>query len=206
MNTSRAQSLHQKNPVILIHDHEPLTDDLPKLQAACISGKVMIATLDMVMRSFRYGSSSLLARLFRPRIETLLFAASKADHVAYNQHNNLRLLLERLVGDAAARARFEGITPAFVALAAHRSTDVVRTEHHGQVLSCVRGRLKDEARETVLFPGEIPADLPSEEDWQAGRFRFRDFAPRRLRLDGAGPPQHIRLDQALETLIGDRLQ
>ena len=60
--------------------------------------------------------------------------------------------------------------------------------------------------QTVLFPGEIPADLPSEEDWQAGRFRFRDFAPRRLRLDGAGPPQHIRLDQALETLIGDRLQ
>jgi predicted YcjX-like family ATPase len=164
------------------------------------------ATLDTVMRSFRYGPSGLLARLFRPRIDTLLFAASKADHVAYNQHNNLRLLLERLVGDAAARARFEGITPAFVALAAHRSTDVVRTEHHGQVLSCVRGRLKDEARETVLFPGEIPADLPSEEDWQAGRFRFRDFAPRRLRLNGTGPPQHIRLDQALETLIGDRLQ
>ena len=164
------------------------------------------ATLDMVMRSFRYGSSGLLARLFRPRIDTLLFAASKADHVAHNQHNNLRLLLERLVADAAARARFEGITPTFVALAAHRATDVVRTEHQGQVLSCVRGRLKDDARETVLFPGEIPADLPSEEDWQAGRFRFRDFAPRRLRLNGAGPPQHIRLDQALEALIGDRLQ
>ena len=164
------------------------------------------ATLDMVMHSFRYGSSGLLARLFRPRIDTLLFAASKADHVAHNQHNNLRLLLERLVAEAAARARFEGITPTFVALAAHRATDVVRTEHQGQVLSCVRGRLKDDERETVLFPGEIPADLPSEEDWQAGRFRFRDFAPRRLRLNGAGPPQHIRVDQALETLIGDRLQ
>lgn len=164
------------------------------------------ATLDMVLRSFRYGSSGLIGRLFRPRIETLLFAASKADHVAHNQHNNLRLLLERLVADAAARARFEGVTPTFVALAAHRSTDVVRTEYHGQVLSCVRGRLKDDDRETVLFPGEIPAELPTEEDWQAGRFRFRDFAPRRLRLDGAGPPQHIRLDQALEILIGDRLQ
>jgi uncharacterized protein len=164
------------------------------------------ATLDMVMRSFHYGSSGLLARLFRPRIDTLLFAASKADHVAHNQHNNLRLLLERLVADAAARARFEGITPTFVALAAHRATDVVRTEHQGQVLSCVRGRLKDDERETVLFPGEIPADLPSEEDWQVDRFRFRDFAPRRLRLNGAGPPQHIRLDQALEALIGDRLQ
>jgi predicted YcjX-like family ATPase len=164
------------------------------------------ATLDMVMRSFRYGSSGVLARLFRPRIDTLLFAASKADHVAHNQHNNLRLLLERLVTDAASRARFEGLVPNFVALAAHRSTDVVRTEFQGQVLSCVRGRLKDEDRETVLFPGEIPADLPTAEDWQAGRFRFCDFAPRRLRLHGDGAPQHIRLDQTLETLIGDRLQ
>jgi predicted YcjX-like family ATPase len=160
----------------------------------------------MVMRSFRYGSSGLRARLFRPRIDTLLFAASKADHVAHTQHNNLRLLLERLVTDAAARARFEGLAPAFVALAAQRSTDVVRTEHQGQALSCVRGRLKDDTRETVLFPGEIPADLPSAEDWQANHYRFRDFAPRRLRLNGAEAPQHIRLDQALETLIGDRLQ
>jgi predicted YcjX-like family ATPase len=94
----------------------------------------------------------------------------------------------------------------FVALAAQRSTDVVRTEHQGQALSCVRGRLKDDNRETVLFPGEIPADLPSADDWQANHYRFRDFAPRRLRLNGAEAPQHIRLDQALETLIGDRLQ
>ena len=68
------------------------------------------------------------------------------------------------------RARFEGVKPAFVALAALRSTDVVRTEHHGQALSCVRGILKGENRETVLFPGEIPPDLPAEEDWQRGPF------------------------------------
>jgi predicted YcjX-like family ATPase len=162
--------------------------------------------LEMVLESFRYGPSGLLARLFRPRIETLLFAASKADHVAHNQHHNLRLLLERMVADAAARARFEGLTPSFVALAALRSTDVVQTEHHGQMLSCVRGRLKGEDRETILFPGEIPADPPDEADWQAGTFRFYDFAPRRLALHGAPKPQHIRLDQALEVLIGDRLR
>lgn len=166
----------------------------------------MEAALEMVLRNFHYGSSGLLTRLFRPRIDTLLFAASKADHVAHNQHNNLRQLLEHLVADAAGRARFEGLTPGFVALAAHRATDVVRTEHHGQVLSCVRGRLKDEDRETVLFPGEIPPELPSDADFQEGRFRFRDFAPRRLRLHGAEQPQHIRLDQALEALIGDRLR
>ena len=65
-----------------------------------------------------------------------------------------------MVGPAAGNARFEGITTEVMALAALRWTDVVRTEHHGQVLSCVRGHLKDEDRETVLFPGEIPPDLP----------------------------------------------
>jgi predicted YcjX-like family ATPase len=163
------------------------------------------ASLRTVLESFRYGSRGLLARLLRPRIDTLLFAVSKADHVAHNQHHNLRLLLERMVADAAGNARFEGVTPAFIALSALRSTDVVRTEHHGQLLSCVRGRLKGEQRETVLFPGEIPADLPVEEDWQEGRFRFRDFAPRRLITNTDGAPQHIRLDQAIELLIGDRL-
>jgi predicted YcjX-like family ATPase len=68
----------------------------------------------------------------------------------------------------------------------------------------VRGRLKDEDRETVLFPGEIPPDLPEPEDWSSGRFRFRDFAPRRLRP--GNPNQHIRLDQAIEFLIGDKLR
>ena len=162
--------------------------------------------LAAVLESFRYGRSNRLWRLVSPRIETVLFAATKADHVAHNQHHNLRLLLEHMVADAAGRARFEGITPAFIALAALRSTDVVRTEHHGQVLSCVRGVLKGEARETILFPGEIPPDLPAEEDWRSGRFRFRDFAPRRLQLRGAEKPQHIRLDQALDVLLGDRLR
>lgn len=161
--------------------------------------------LKTVMQSFRYGPSSLIARLFRPQIETLLFVATKADHVAHNQHHNLRLLLEQMVFDAAGEARFEGVQPVFMAIASQRSTDMIKTDHHGQTLSCVRGRLKGEDRETVLFPGEIPADLPVDEDWADGRFHFRDFAPRRLRLSGSEQPQHIRLDQALDVLLSDRL-
>jgi predicted YcjX-like family ATPase len=164
------------------------------------------AALATVLRSFRYGPSGLLARLFRPRIEVLLFAASKADHVAHNQHHNLRLLLEQMVSEAAGNARFEGIKPSFVSLAALRSTEMVRTDHHGQALSCVRGVLKGENRETVLFPGEIPPEIPADDEWALDRFRFRDFAPRRLLLQGADKPQHIRLDQALEVLLGARLQ
>lgn len=159
-------------------------------------------TLSLIMKSFRYGSTGLLGRLFAPRIDRLLFAVSKADHVAPNQHPALKQLLELMIQPAARAPRFQGITVDVMTLAALRSTDVVRTEHQGQVLSCVRGHLKDGQRETVLFPGEIPPELPGPEDWASGRFRFRDFAPRRLVPSAAG--QHIRLDQALQFLIGDK--
>ena len=108
-----------------------------------------------------------------------------------------------MIRPAARTPRYEGITTEVMTLASLRCTDVVRTEHHGQVLSCVRGHLKDGDRETVLFPGEIPPDLPEPDDWTSGRFRFKEFAPRRLVPSAAG--QHIRLDQALQFLIGDKL-
>lgn len=160
-------------------------------------------TLALILKSFRYGASSFLGRLFAPRIDRLLFAVSKADHVAPNQHPALKQLLELMITPAARAPRFEGISTDVLSLAALRSTEVVRTEHHGQVLSCVRGRLKDEDRETVLFPGEIPPELPEPDDWTSGRFRFREFAPKRLQTGSAG--QHIRLDQAIQFLIGDKL-
>jgi predicted YcjX-like family ATPase len=159
-------------------------------------------TLALIMKSFRYGSSGLIGRLLAPKIDRLLFAISKADHIAPNQHPALKQLLELMVQPAARAPRFQGITVDVMTLASLRCTDVVRTEHHGQVLSCVRGHLKDSRRETVLFPGEIPPELPEPEDWASGRFRFKEFAPRRLLHSSAG--QHIRLDQALQFLIGDK--
>ena len=159
--------------------------------------------LAAILESFSYGQNSWWSHLFAPRIERILFAASKADHVAANQHANLKQLLELIVAPARQRAKFEGIDYDVLALSALRATDTVRTEHNGQILSCVRGRLKLEDRDTVLFPGEIPAELPTRADWENGIFRFHEFAPRSLKDGVAG--QHIRLDQAIEFLIGDKL-
>lgn len=162
------------------------------------------AALATLVQSFQYGSSGWLRRLVRPRIERVVFAASKADHVAPSQHAALRQLLEVMVRPAARQARLENVRPEVLALAALRCTDVVQTEHQGQTLSCLRGRLKRDGRETVLYPGEVPPTPPDPADWPADRFHFADFAPRRL-IPGLGG-QHIRLDQALEHLLGDRLR
>lgn len=159
--------------------------------------------LQVILDSFSYGQNSWFRRLFSPRIEKVLFAASKADHVAANQHANLRQLLQLMVEPAMQRARSEGIEFDVLAVSSLRATDTVKTEHQGQTLSCIRGRLKSESRDTVLFPGEIPSDLPSDEDWASGIFRFREFAPRPLQPNLVG--QHIRLDQAIEFVLGDKL-
>jgi len=159
--------------------------------------------LRVILDSFSYGRNSWFRRLFAPRIEKVLFAASKADHVAANQHANLKQLLELMVEPAMLRARAEGIDFDVLALSAVRATDTVKTEYQGQTLSCVRGRLKREHRETVIFPGEIPSELPNAADWASGIFRFREFAPRSLKPGAVG--QHIRLDQAIEFALGDKL-
>lgn len=180
-----------------------LVDLLASLNAGPAHFEETTQALEQVLATFRYGDAGLLGRLFAPQIDRLVFAASKADHVAFNQHANLKQLLELMITPAARAARRSGVRVEVMALSALRSTDVVRTDHHGQQLSCVRGRLKDEDRETVLFPGEIPGDLPEPDDWLNGRFRFREFAPRRLVAGAEG--QHIRLDQALEFLLGDKM-
>ncbi len=166
----------------------------------------MQLALNTLLQSFDYGRSSWLRRLFKPRIDKVLFAATKADHVTANQHHNLDRFLELMIQDARREMRFDGVTTSCMALASVRSTEAVQARLDGQVLSCLRGLRKESHEEVALFPGEIPTDLPRPEDWNEDRFRFIDFAPRALPRAGLKPEHHIRLDQALEYLIGDLLR
>ncbi|MBF0214392.1 MAG: YcjX family protein [Magnetococcales bacterium] len=166
----------------------------------------MHTSLEAILENFRHGPSSLLTRLFSPRIDRLLFAATKADYVAANQHHNLERLLRRLVARSANDASFLGVEIQSQALSSMRCTRTVVREHNGRRLSFVQGTPKGRDRETLLFPGEIPEILPEPEEWSAQRFHFMEFEPRRP-PDAPGPTApHIRMDQALEFLLGDKLR
>jgi uncharacterized protein len=167
----------------------------------------MRETLALLVESFSYGRSGLIHRLFRPRIDRVLFAATKADHVAANQHHNLRLLLEQLVTEAAKEVRFSGVSMETTAVASVKATETVVTDHEGGKLSCVRGVPADREREVLLFPGEIPETIPTAADWTEDRFRFLSFRPPSSvsELATSRTLPHIRLDQALEFLLGDKL-
>jgi predicted YcjX-like family ATPase len=167
------------------------------------------SALAMILEAFNYGRSGFWQRWMAAKIDRLVFCATKADHVANSQHANLKLLLQDMIDDAARRVRLDAIDVETLAVAAMRATDTVRTDHQGQRLSCVRGILVETGQERILFPGEVPPTMPRGDEWDDQRFDFRRFAPRRLNLgkaeeEGAGPG-HIRLDQVLEALIGDRL-
>lgn len=163
------------------------------------------AALALVLAGFNHGRSSYWQRVLAPKVDKLVFCATKADHVANTQHANLKLLLQDMVDDAARRVHLEGIPTDALAISALRSTDTVRTHYDGQLLSCVRGVPVASGREKIVFPGEVPPTMPRGDDWNEQHFDFRRFAPRRLDGRQGNGHGHIRLDQVLEAVIGDRL-
>ena len=181
-----------------------LVDCLQPLQAGEPAFVDLQQTLALLMRSFHYGQSSWLRRLFAPRIDKLLFAASKADHVTPDQHANLQSLLRHLVQQAYGVARFEGIEIECLPLASVRACGYRQVSHEGRLIQALLGT--NLAGEPVhLFPGEVPARCPDARYWQGeNQFGFVAFRRPHLLPDQAMP--HLRLDQVLEFLLGDKLR
>ena len=167
-----------------------------------------------ILVSFRPGQNAFLSRLLRgKRVERILFAATKADHLHHRQHGRLTAIMGALTREAQDRARFAGAKVDAMSIAALRATVEETIRHEGRSLDCVRGTLLDGGKQAAFYPGELPEDpskLLSEarggqDNWLKGDYEIMNFAPAQLALKpGFGPP-HIRLDQAAQFLIGDRL-
>ncbi|MDJ1006906.1 MAG: YcjX family protein [Paracoccaceae bacterium] len=163
---------------------------------------------------FRPGRNAFLSQIFLgKRIEKILFAATKADHVHQSQHGRLTAIAESLLSEAKSRADFAGAQTRALSVAALRATTEATVTHAGAPLDVVRGRLLDTGKEAAFHPGDLPEDparllgpaRDGAEVWLDGDYGVMRFAPQPMSLKpGEGPP-HIRLDQAAEFLIGDRL-
>jgi hypothetical protein len=179
----------------------------------------LTATMAEALTCFRHGQSSWLDRLLGARrIDRILFAASKADHLHHDQHPRLAALVDAMLADAAHRAAFRGAEVRATALAAVRATTAQEIRHDGARLALVRGLRLSDRREAAVFPGALPEDpaamlaaLAREgrgaapADWPGASYAAVRFAPPRWDAGRSGPP-HIRLDAALEYLIGDKLE
>ena len=178
-----------------------LVDTLQPLNAGPESFNDMRLALEQLMHSFRYGKSGLLKRLLSPRIDKILFAATKADHVTFDQHANMVTLLQQLIHEAWQTAAFEGIDMECMSIAAIQATETGKVNHQGQEMAALRGTLLTN-QPICIFPGEVPARLPSRDFWQNNSFDFCQFRPMQAQMDE--PLPHIRMDSALQYLLSDK--
>jgi len=179
--------------------------------------------LEAALKAFRPGANSWLTLLTGRRIDKLLFAATKADHLHHTSHDRLAAILRLVTDRAMARATDAGAEVGVMALAALRATRETEAKEGGERLPCIVGvplpgeRIGkdtfDGRREVAIFPGDLPASAEAALDSAGPALTnpamFVRFRPPRVRAaDAAGetpPLPHIRLDRALQFLLGDRL-
>jgi predicted YcjX-like family ATPase len=179
-----------------------------------------------VMECFRPGTNSFLSSFLGRRIDRVLVAATKADHLHHESHDRLEALTRRLVDRATERIGMAGAGIDVMALASVRATREATVKQDGHTLpvivgtpmngETINGETFDGNRKTAIFPG----DLPENPKWlfealesEIGKVHLPDVNVVRFR-----PPQldeaaggitlsvpHIRLDRAMQFLFGDRL-
>jgi predicted YcjX-like family ATPase len=200
-----------------------LVDVLAALNAGPDAVADLEAALADVLEAFRHGRNSWLTGLFRPKVDRVLFAATKADHLHHTSHDRLEAILRRLVERAAAKAEFAGAEVDVVALAAVRATREGRVRRDGAELPVIIGTPEkgsffghqafDGEEEFAIYPGELPADpdlaltaggFRGHGESGDGDLRFPRFRPPLL-VPGTRQLPHIRLDRAMEFLMGDKL-
>jgi predicted YcjX-like family ATPase len=201
-----------------------LVDALAAFNAGPDAVKDLEGALAAILGSFRTGGATIASALFRPRIDRILFAATKADHLHHASHDRLERFLARMTERAISQAKFSGATVDVVALAAVRATREATVARGREKLPAITGTpLAGEAfgsdrfdgeTEIASFPGDLPDDPAALFKNFAGLttadetdYRFLRFRPPAGEPGRTGTPTlpHIRLDRALQFLLGDRL-
>jgi predicted YcjX-like family ATPase len=196
-----------------------LVDVLSALNAGTEAVADLKSALTAILSVYRQGSNSWAAQVLGRRIDHILFAATKADQLHHVSHDRLEAILGMIIKDAAARAEFRGAKIDVSALAAIRATREATVRQRGEDLPCIvgtpergeriGGNVFDGDTEAAIFPGDLPEDPQDAHDRLRSKLRFVRFRPPVLRkeaqLGAASSFPHIRLDRALEFLLGDRL-
>ncbi|MCK8782369.1 YcjX family protein [Rhizobium sp. NTR19] len=177
-----------------------------------------------VLACFRPGSNSILSALLGRRIDKVLVAATKADHLHHESHDRLEKLAGRLVDRAIERIGMAGAGIEVMAIASVRATREATVKEDGQLLpvivgtpmagETINGERFDGERKTAVFPGDLPEDpetlfrgmdAASNDLPEVNIVRFRPPLLERTATGAKLSIPHIRLDRALQFLLGDRL-
>ncbi|HEY5817189.1 MAG TPA: YcjX family protein [Mesorhizobium sp.] len=201
-----------------------LIDALQALNAGAGAMADLERAVTEILACFRAGRGSVFTDLFARKIDRILIAATKADHLHHESHDRLQAIVRRIADRAISRADFSGAAVDVLAMAAVRATREGTIKQGRDTLPVIIGtplageEIGDEEfdgkTETAVFPGDLPSDIGSLFDGKAHNdaaltdIRFVRFRPPKLERSTDGLTlslPHIRLDRALQFLIGDRL-
>lgn len=191
-----------------------LVDVLDALHAGPPAVEELRRAMAGILSAFRPGKDRWLSRLITgQKVDRILFAATKADHLHHSQHARLTAITEALVRDARDRADFSGAQTSAMAIAALRATVEDQKTHGGQVYDCVRGRVEGAEKVVTFYAGDLPTDpariltpaRQGQDGWLNADYANMHFAPPHLDLEPGDGPPHIRLDRAAQFLFGDDL-
>ncbi|TPI39171.1 YcjX family protein [Mesorhizobium sp. B3-1-9] len=202
-----------------------LIDAMQALNAGPAAMADLERAVTEILSCFRPGRGNFLTDFFSRRIDRILVAATKADHLHHESHDRLQAIVRRLTDRAVARANFSGAAVDVVAMAAVRSTREGTVKQGRETLPVIigtplksekiNGETFDGKAETAIFPGDLPEKVDavfdvsgSQADSAEPAIRFVRFRPPKLERTAEGVTlslPHIRLDRALQFLIGDHL-
>jgi uncharacterized protein len=184
-----------------------LVDVLRALLAGREAFEDMRLAIEAILQSFRYGQRNILASLLGgARVEKVLFAATKADHIPDLQRDHLAALLRNMVALPALEARGSNAAIEVMTLASVASTVEGTQEIGGQHVQVVVGRPVGAGTQAKFFGGQVPIRPPRPEAWGTPFLNIPLFEPPAIEVAPVDGIPHINLDLALDYLIGDRLR
>ena len=158
-----------------------------------------------ILKSFTYGSNNILTRFFKPEINQVIFAATKADHLPQSQHNRYKRLLEEMIWDLKKELDVRHIDTEATIFAAVKSTRDVKAKINGKEVECIRGIVEGEHEPSTHFPGMLPQSYHDENFLKKGDFHLTKFKPISFPLRDTRAVEHIRMDKLIYSILKDRV-
>jgi uncharacterized protein len=154
-----------------------------------------------IIDSFHYGEQNKLKQLFSPKIDKVIYAATKIDQVIAAEHESVKTLLSGIVQQAIAYAQYQGVKPNCEAVAAIRASEEKVYKNQQSIVGC-----QSNGEAIGYIHPTIPHRIPEGDAWQA----YLDWKlpklspPKGLSLTNQDPIPHIRMDKVLQILLGDK--
>lgn len=175
-----------------------LVDVLQALQNGEAHYDELQMAINELMNSFSYGSNSVFKRLFSPMIDKVALVTTKADRVVPSDHAKLSQLLRLMTQSQRQGLQFNQIEHQLFSVAGIATSQVKQLGDGTLVLDGI-----DAHHEPIRVGAPtVPEHAPRAADWEKG-YVYPHFMPNFTLQDS--PLPHVRLDQLLEYVLGDKL-